>query len=160
MPDRPPTPDERAAAADVLPVVLYDGACRFCVAQAERVRRLGRGAVQVRPLQEAAALVPWIDPDEAARALTLVDEEGRPVRGAGAVVELLARSRPALRPLRLLLRVPGVRSLAEAAYEAVAARRYALFGRTPDHVPCDGGACERAFGERAAATDEERALRR
>lgn len=134
----PPT-DALHRAAPGLPVVLYDGACAFCVAQAERVRRLGRGRVRVRPLQDALDELPWLDPEALVRALHLVDRDGRAYAGAAAIVRLLRLTRPWLTPLLVAYHAPGVRQLADAAYAFVAARRYRIAGRTDD--ACASGAC-------------------
>lgn len=127
-----------AAAAPMLPVVLYDGACVFCTAQAERVARISGGRIAVRPLQQALADVPWVDPDEAIQALHLVDRDGRTYAGAAAIVRLLRLTRPVLGWLVLPYHLPGVRWLAERAYAFVANRRYAIAGRT-DAAWDDGG---------------------
>jgi predicted DCC family thiol-disulfide oxidoreductase YuxK len=150
MATRSATDAELERAAATLPVVLYDGACRFCSRQALSVRRLAAGRVHVRPLQEALADLPWVDPDEAVLALTLVRRDGRTLSGAQAIVELLRLARPLLGALASFYYLPGVRQLADQGYRAVAARRYALFGRTPDHRPCDAGACGVPWRERAA----------
>jgi predicted DCC family thiol-disulfide oxidoreductase YuxK len=144
---REPTPAELAAAAQHLPLVLYDGACVFCTAQAERVRRIARGRLRVAPLQTALADVPWVDPEEAVRALQLVDRDGRSYAGAAAVVRLLRLTRPALGWLALAYHLPGVRWLADRAYDGVAARRYAIAGRTDDG--CVDGACGVPWAARA-----------
>lgn len=136
---RAPTPAELAAAAPQLPLALYDGDCVFCTAQAERARRLSGGRLRVAPLQTALADVPWVDPEEAVKALQLVDRDGRVYAGAAAVVRLLRLTRPVLGLLALAYHLPGVRWLADRAYAAVAARRYAIAGRTDDG--CADGAC-------------------
>ena len=102
-----PIPAQLAAAAPHLPVVLYDGACAFCTAQAERVKRISGGRIAVRPLQVALADVPWVDPDEAIRALHLVDRDGRTYAGAAAIVRLLRLTRPVLGVLVLPYHLPG-----------------------------------------------------
>jgi predicted DCC family thiol-disulfide oxidoreductase YuxK len=136
---RAPTPAELAAAAPHLPLALYDGDCVFCTAQAERARRLSGGRLRIAPLQTALADVPWVDPEEAVKALQLVDRDGRVYAGAAAVVRLLRLTRPVLGLLALPYHLPGVRWLADRAYDAVAARRYAIAGRTDDG--CADGAC-------------------
>jgi len=136
---RAPTPAELAAAEPHLPLALYDGDCVFCTAQAERARRLSGGRLRIAPLQTALADVPWVDPEEAVKALQLVDRDGRVYAGAAAVVRLLRVTRPVLGLLVLPYHLPGVRWLAERAYDAVAARRYAIAGRTDEG--CLDGAC-------------------
>jgi predicted DCC family thiol-disulfide oxidoreductase YuxK len=143
-----PDPVRLEAAAPHLPVVLYDGACVFCTAQAERVKRISGGRIAVRPLQEALADVPWVDPDEAIQALHLVDLDGRSYAGAAAVVRLLRLTRPVLGVLVLPYHLPGVRWLAERAYAFVANRRYAIAGRT-DPDACATGACGVPWAERS-----------
>ncbi len=146
---RPPTPAELAAAAPHLPLALYDGDCVFCTAQAERARRLSGGRLRIAPLQTALADVPWVDPEEAVKALQLVDRDGRVYAGAAAVVRLLRLTRPALGVLALPYHLPGVRWLADRAYDAVAARRYAIAGRTDDG--CADGACGVPWAARQGA---------
>jgi predicted DCC family thiol-disulfide oxidoreductase YuxK len=147
-----PDPARLEAAAPHLPLVLYDGACVFCTAQAERVKRISGGRIAVRPLQEALADVPWVDPDEAIQALHLVDRDGRSYAGAAAVVRLLRLTRPALGLLVLPYHLPGVRWLAERAYAFVANRRYAIAGRV-DADACATGACGVPWAERSPADE-------
>ena len=148
MPSRPPTPSELAAASPHLPVALFDGTCVFCRAQAERARRLSGGRLAVQPLQSTLQHVPWVDPDDALDALHLVDSDGRSYVGAAAVVRLVRLTRPLLGLLLLPYHLPGVRWLAERAYAAVAARRYAIAGR---HDGCEGGSCGVPWAERDAS---------
>ncbi len=150
-----PTPEQRAAAAPHLPLVLFDGACGFCTLQAERIRRWAGDRVHVRPLQEALGDVPWVDPDEAIRALHLVDRDGRSYAGAAAIVRLLRITRPVLGLLALPYHLPGVRPLAERAYAFVAARRTRLAGRR-DTV-CATGACNVPWADRDHGTTEDAA---
>lgn len=139
---RAPTQRELELAAAHLPVVLYDGACAFCRAQAERVRRIAAGRLRVEPLQRALADLPWVDPDDAIRALQLVDRDGRSYAGAAAIVRLVRLTRPTLGWLLLPYHLPGVRTLADRAYAYVADRRYAIAGRLPDGADdCIDGAC-------------------
>lgn len=147
-----PSPAQLAAAAPRLPVVLYDGACAFCTAQAARVRRIAGGRIAVRPLQQALRDVPWIDPHAAREALHLVDRDGRSHTGAAAIVRLLRLTRPGLGLLVLPYHLPGVRWLAARAYAFVANRRSAIAGRT-DAVgdACATGACGVAWAERSPA---------
>jgi|GEM_PF-686164 len=148
MASRAPTASELAAAAPHLPIALYDGACVFCRAQAEHARRIAGGRLAVEPLQSALQHVPWVDPDDALDALHLVDSDGRSYVGAAAVVRLVRLTRPLLGLLLLPYHLPGLRWLAERAYAAVAARRYAIAGR---HDGCEGGACGVPWGERGAS---------
>jgi len=144
-----PTAAQLASAAPHLPVVLYDGACAFCTAQAARVARLSRGRIAVRPLQQALNDVPWVDPDAAVRALHVVDRDGRTYAGAAAVVRLLRLTRPVLGALLLPYHLPGVLQLTEAAYALVAARRYTIACHVdPAENGCVSGACRVPWDER------------
>ncbi len=148
MATRSATQTELERAAATLPVVLFDGACSFCARQARVVRALARGRLLVRPLQEALPELPWVDPEQAVQALTLVRRDGRTVAGAEAVVELLRLARPGLGALAAVYYLPGLRQLADLGYRVIAARRYALFGTVPEHPACDGGACGRGWAAR------------
>ena len=153
----PPAGADLAAAAPALPVVLYDGACVFCTAQAERVKRISGGRIAVRPLQEALRDVPWVDPDRAIQALHLVDRDGRSYAGAAAIVRLLRLTRPLLGLLVLPYHLPGVRWLAERAYAFVASRRYAIAGRTDAADDgCASGACGVPWADRPQAGEPGR----
>jgi Uncharacterized protein conserved in bacteria len=145
-----PTDSQLAAAAPHLPVVRYDGACAFCTAQAARVVRVSRGKIAVRPLQQALADVPWVDPDAALQALHLVDHDGRTYVGSAAVVRLMRLTRPTLGAVLHPYHLPGVRQLAEAVYAFIAARRYAIAGRVdPAENGCVSGACGMPWAERS-----------
>ena len=143
---RRPTPTELAAAAPDLPLLLYDGDCAFCSAQAERARRVSGGRVRVEPLQVALEGVPWLPREEALRALQLVDRDGRTYAGAGAIARLLRLTRPVLGTLALGYHLPGVRWLADRAYAFVAKRRYLIAGRCVDGA-CAATRSERIHGE-------------
>jgi len=147
----PPASADLAAAAPHLPVALYDGACVFCTAQAEQLKRISADRIAVRPLQEALADVPWVDPEEATLVLHLVDRDGRTYKGAAAIVRVLRLTRPTLGVLVLPYHLPGVRWLAERAYAFVANRRYAIAGRTDaaGDDDCATGACGVPWAERS-----------
>jgi predicted DCC family thiol-disulfide oxidoreductase YuxK len=124
-------------------IVLYDGRCRFCVAQAARLHRLARrGTIETRDFHEpgALALHPELTPELCNAALQLVTPGGRRFAGVEGVVRALA-TRRWLAPLVFLYYVPGLRQLADALYRLVAANRYRLGGRVADD--CDTGACRR-----------------
>ncbi len=119
------------------PVVLYDGHCRFCVAQMRRLARLlPDGAYDALDFQEPGVLerFPGLTHDEAMRALQFVAADGRVYPGLEGVSRALA-----LRPLgklALAYYAPGLRQLGDAIYAAIARRRYRLAA-----ADCDGGTC-------------------
>ena len=144
---RAPDARELEAAAPHLPLLLYDGTCPFCRDQARRLRPKGRSGLRVEPLQTGIVHVPWIDAQDAAKALHVIDVDGRRYVGAAAVVRALRLTRPVLGTLALAYHLPGVRWLAERAYAFVAARRYGL-GRRTDGSPraCADDGCATPAG--------------
>lgn len=130
-----PTPAERPQAD----VVIYDGNCRICTGQMQRLARWdGRGQLSYLSLHDPAVTVryPDLEHEDLMRNMVIVDGLGQRHRGADAAVHL-ARTMPSLwwlAPLRL----PGTRWLWRWLYGHVARRRY-LFGRTA--AQCTDGAC-------------------
>jgi len=120
--------------------VLYDGACRFCVASSDRLLRLARpGALDRESFRDAGVLdrFPGVTAEACEAAMQLVLPDGRVFAGAEAVARALL-TRPVLGlPARLYF-VPGLRQLADAVYRLVARNRFRIAGRT---TTCDGGAC-------------------
>ncbi len=131
---------ERAAA-----VVLFDGDCGFCRLWVERWRAATGPAVAYEPYQSAAARFPQISRDECAKAVHLVEPDGRVRRGADAVFAALSRAGGLQRAWSSLYEAsPPFRRLSEAAYAFVASRRI-LFSRLtrllwglPAPPPVDG----------------------
>jgi predicted DCC family thiol-disulfide oxidoreductase YuxK len=119
------------------PVLLYDGDCRFCVRQAERLRRWAGGRVRLQSFREPGVLAryPQVAAAACEEAMQLVLPDGRVRSGAAAAASLLGL-RPWLRPLARLYDVPGIHALADAAYRVVASNRFRLGGRT-----CSEGTC-------------------
>ncbi len=105
------------------PVMIYDGACEFCVRWIGRWRRLTGRAVDYAESRDAAARFPEIPLDAFAEAVHLVEPSGRVSRGAAAALRSLAHRRAGGWLSRCYDVVPGVARLAEAAYRAIA-RRY------------------------------------
>src|SRR5262249_45254450 len=129
------------------PTILYDGHCRFCVEQMQRLaRRLPAGKFQALDFQEPGVLegFPGVTHAQAMRALQFVDARGRVFSGAEAAVRALG-----LRPLFKIAYVyylPGLRQILDALYRAVARNRYRIAGRT-----CEEGTCALHAGETAKA---------
>jgi predicted DCC family thiol-disulfide oxidoreductase YuxK len=113
------------------PLVLYDGNCAFCSAQAERLGRLAGGRVVLRPLQQEGLLetFPGLSRDEAMREMKLIDGCGRVYGGAEAVVRALELGSSGLGLLARAYYLPGLRPLTDRLYTWVAKNRYRLFGR-------------------------------
>ena len=118
-----------------MPTLLYDGTCRFCVAQARRLKKLSGTAVQAESMYaegvpERFPMLPAPGPDGKIGEIKFVDDRGRMSGGAEAIARSLMTG-----PLGLGARlyfVPGLRQLANALYRAIARRRYRLSGTCDD----------------------------
>jgi len=118
-------------------VLLYDGACALCRRSAAALlRRLPREGVEAISFRAPGALerFPGVEPEACERALQVVRADGRVFSGAEAVVQVF-RGGPAGWLLRAYY-LPGVRQAADAAYAAVARRRFRLRERPgASHCP-------------------------
>jgi predicted DCC family thiol-disulfide oxidoreductase YuxK len=119
------------------PVVIYDGACRFCIRQAARLARLTGGRVRLESFREPGVLerYPGLDLAACEQALQLVEPDGHIAAGADAVARALAL-RPLFRPVTWLYRLPILRQLVDALYRVVARNRFRLPGDTCADEAC------------------------
>lgn len=121
-------------------LLIFDGECKFCRAQADRLVRWAGPQLVPHPLQEEGLLARLgISYDEAMAAMQLVTPAGR-YSGMEAVVVAL-RHRKVLGTLAKLYYLPGLRQLANLGYRIVARYRYAIMGRAVARGECDGGSC-------------------
>ena len=117
--------------------LLYDGTCRFCVAQARRLKRFVGAGVQAESLYAEGVRVrfpklPPVGPDGKVGEIKFVDDQGRLSGGAEAIARALMTGRMPLSWGARLYFVPGVRQLANAIYRTIARRRYRLSGTCDD----------------------------
>ena len=99
---------------DDRPVLVYDGHCRLCVAQVERLARLVRGRVRLESFRDPGVLAQHRLTEEACEtAIQLVEPDGTIRAGAAAIARTL-RLRPVLAPLGWLYELPGLGRLLEA----------------------------------------------
>jgi predicted DCC family thiol-disulfide oxidoreductase YuxK len=118
-----------------MPTLLYDGTCRFCVAQARRLKRLSGENVRAESMyadgvRDRFPMLPQPGPDGKVGEIKFVDDRGRMSGGAEAIARALMTG-----PLGLGARlyfVPGVRQLSNIVYRAIARRRYRLSGICDD----------------------------
>lgn len=123
--------------APPLPVILYDGHCRFCTSQMKNLARwLPAGKYEALSFQEPGVLerFPGITHELAMQAMIFIDREGRVFRGMEAAVRAVALR--AAGKLAFGYYTPGIRQLLDAIYARIAANRYALAGKE-----CEGGTC-------------------
>lgn len=109
------------------PLIVYDGECAFCARQVMRLRRLNGRRGRAEPFQNPrlAAHYPQLTPEHCTREMKLILANGRILGGAEAAVRALALRR-AWWIVAWLYYVPGVRQACDAAYRAIAARRWTL----------------------------------
>ncbi len=117
--------------------LLYDGTCRFCVAQAQRLKRLAGADVQAISayadgVRERFPMLPPLGPDGKIGEIKFVDDRGHIYGGAEAISRVLMTGAPPLSWAARLYFVPGIRHAANATYRAIARRRYRLSGRCED----------------------------
>lgn len=129
-----------AAPQKAQAVLMYDGACKLCTAQADNLAKLARGRVKAEALQTAVARFPQVSREAALREMKLVTLSGKVYGGAEAFVQLIQLGYPLLGKLLYPYYLPGIRQLADRLYAYIARNRYRLFGSLPEDA-CDGGAC-------------------
>jgi predicted DCC family thiol-disulfide oxidoreductase YuxK len=137
-----PRPDERPQAD----VVIYDGHCRICTSQIERLARWDRGgrlAFMSLHEPEVYERYPDLTHDQLMDEMVVVDRQGGRHHGAAAF-RYLSRVIPRIWPLAALMHVPGTMPLWRAGYRLLARWRY-KFGRRD---ACEGGTCELHFGKK------------
>jgi predicted DCC family thiol-disulfide oxidoreductase YuxK len=108
------------------PVLLYDGACRFCRFAARAIVRLDRGErLALLPFDDKAAgtLLERVPEGERTRSIHLVDSGGSARSGGDALAAMIDRL--GLLPHR-------VSGLVARLYKPVARRRSELGPRVPD----------------------------
>ncbi len=136
-----PTPAE-FPEADIL---IYDGKCKFCTAQVQRVAKWdGKGRVAFLSLHdpEVAKRFPDLTYDQSMEQMYLVDQHGNRYAGAAAF-RYLSRKLPSLYLLAPLMHIPFTLPLWQWCYQQVAKRRYKIAGKTEDG--CEGDSCSVHF---------------
>lgn len=134
---RLPTPRDNPQAD----IVIFDGNCRFCRAQVERLARWDGTGQRLAFLSlhdpEVARRFPDLTYDQLMEEMYVVDRRGRRHAGAAAI-RYLSRKLPRLYVLAPLLHLPFSLPLWRWAYRQIAKRRYWLGGAA---MACDDEAC-------------------
>lgn len=128
-------------------IVLYDGQCRFCIAQTRNLVALARkDALELVDFQQPGVLdrYPGITHDACMQAMHLITPEGRIYKGFEAAVHAVA-TRPVLGKIAYLYYLPGLKQLCDLGYRIIANYRYRLLGRKVAEEGCDGGTCSLHF---------------
>lgn len=142
-----PSPEAARTTAPGKHVVLYDGHCKFCIAQCTRLLRWARpGALELADFQDPTVLArfPGISHEACMNAMHLVTPDGCVYRGFEAAVQALA-TRPVLGRTAHLYYLPGVRQLCDLLYTLVARYRYRIMGKAVAAGECEGGTCALHF---------------
>jgi predicted DCC family thiol-disulfide oxidoreductase YuxK len=127
------------------PVILFDGECSLCTAQAGRLEVLARQRVramplQNMPLQNLATADPRLTRAELMREIKLLMPDGRVFGGAEAIAQLAIQGRPVMGKAFQLYYLPGIRWLADRVYASVARHRTRL-SRGRAVAACESGTC-------------------
>ncbi|MEE9268782.1 MAG: DUF393 domain-containing protein [Candidatus Krumholzibacteria bacterium] len=132
--DVPPSRPQPAGAEppkNDAPVILYDGRCDFCIAQARRLRTIARGTVRLRSFHDEGVLAdyPGLSKEACMKEIKLVEPGGRICGGAEAVVRAIRWGNPILGVFVWVYYVPGVRHAADRVYRWVAENRHRRVAR-------------------------------
>lgn len=142
-----PDPDGDSLDPDALrpwtkDVVIYDGECRFCRGQVERLKQLDPGnKLTFISLHDSRLCkrVPDLTHDQLMQQMYVVTPTGKKFGGAAAVRYLSTRL-PRLYWLMPILHIPFTLPLWQWGYKQIAKRRYKLAGKV-----CDGDTCSVHF---------------
>jgi len=107
-------------------IVIYDGDCSFCVAQAGKLRALTAGNVRLEPLQSHDEATTGIPRERLQREITFIRADGQVFGGADALVRLVSAGRAWQAWALRLYGLPGIRPLAARLYRLVARNRRRL----------------------------------
>ncbi len=133
-------PLDQAAHRAGTPLLIYDGRCGFCRAQAARLSRLAGPRIVTRPAEtRLLERFPGLTAERCMREIVLADPAGRLYGGAEAIAQALHQGHPGLGSLALAYYIPPIAWVADRAYRFIARHRYWLSGR--DATPCEGGVC-------------------
>jgi predicted DCC family thiol-disulfide oxidoreductase YuxK len=105
------------------PVLLFDGECAFCRRWVDRWRETAGDGLDLEPVQTAADRFPEIPPVEFARAVQLIDTDGRVFSAAEAIIRARAMATHHTWLRTAYERLPGFAPAAEAVYRFVARHR-------------------------------------
>ena len=138
-----PTPRQRPDAD----IVIFDGKCRFCIGQVERLARWDkRGRLAFLSLhdEEVGRRWPHLSHQQLMDQMYVVDGGGD-CHGGAAALRHISRHIPRMWPLVPLLHIPGTLPFWQLLYRGVAKRRYRFSGS----APCDDeGTCQLHHGPR------------
>lgn len=110
---------------------LYDADCGFCARCAELLTRASaRGSYDVLAWQSVDVDAVGLSPQACQEASWFVAKDGTLHRGADGIARALREGAVPLRPVGVLMSLPGVRVLSRAVYGWVARNRHRMLGAT------------------------------
>ncbi len=127
-----------------VPVVIYDGHCKFCSGQVQNLARWdGQGRIAFISLHDTEVTRRWPDltHEMLMDQMYLIHPHGQRYTGAAAF-RYLTRKLPKLWLLAPIMHIPFSLPFWQFCYRQIAKRRY-LMGKTAD--ACDDGACKVHF---------------
>lgn len=129
-------------------VVIFDGECKFCIAQVKNLRRFDccGGRLSFLSLHDPRVAERYSDltHDQLMEQMYVIDADQRRHGGADAV-RYLSRRLPLLWVAMPILHLPGTARLWRWLYKQVAKRRYQIAGKMSGGPSCDGDACSVHF---------------
>jgi predicted DCC family thiol-disulfide oxidoreductase YuxK len=127
-------------------IVIFDGHCKFCTGQVQRLARWDGSGRRLAFLSlhdpQVATRFPDLTYDQLMDEMYVVDQQGRRHSGAAAFKYLTTRL-PRLYAIAPLMHLPFTMPLWRWGYKQVAKNRYLLMGKTAD--ACDDDACKIHF---------------
>jgi len=111
------------ASRSPLPLLVYDGDCKFCRLWIDRWKGLTEDQVAYAPFQEIADRFPEIPPENFAKSVQLILPNGQVFSGAHAVFRALAYAPGKRWMLWMYEKIPGVAPVCEWFYRFIAERR-------------------------------------
>jgi len=134
-----PTVDELPEAD----VVIFDGHCRFCTGQVERINRCDGGdRLAFISLHDPVVAKRWPDltHEQLMDAMYVIDQDGER-HGGAAAFRYLTRRLPKLWLLAPMMHIPFSLRFWQAGYRWIARQRY-RWGKTEE---CEGEKCKVHF---------------
>src|SRR5665213_2784152 len=116
-----------SAVRGSLPLLIYDGDCRFCIYWVRYWQRLTDHRVACAPYQEVAGQYPEIPLSAFRRAVQYVASDGRIASGAEACFLALSHAMGKSFWLMLYRHLPGFAAITERVYALVSSHRSSLY---------------------------------
>src|SRR6202030_2706216 len=117
----------QTATVRVLPLLIYDGDCGFCIYWVRYWQKLTGDRVAYAPYQEVAAQFPEIPVAAFQRAVQYIAPDGKIASGAEAALLALSHASGKGFWLALYRHLPGFAGFAEVIYAFVASHRAAFY---------------------------------